>query len=253
MQVIDGMHRVRAAIMKGETVIAARLFDGDAEEAFLLAVKANIEHGLPLSLTDRKAAAMRIIGSHVHWSDRAIAEATSLSARTVASLRLRLSPHSPQFQVRFGQDGRARPVSSTEGRLRAAELIAERPNASLREIAKDAGVSPNTVRRVRAQLQHSEDYTPPQLKVVSEETETSSVKWQALSKDPAICLSETGRFLIRSLSLTAVPPQDWERILKSVPRHCTATVSALALECSHLWEQVAKKLEENENTQPGSG
>jgi transposase-like protein len=264
MQVIDGMHRVRAAIMKGQTVITARFFDGDEEEAFLLAVKANIEHGLPLSLTDRKAAAMRIIGSHSHWSDRAIAEATSLSAKTIASLRLRVAPQFPHLHARFGQDGRARPVSGAEGRRRAAELIAERPDASLREIAREAGVSPNTVRRVRAQLQRGEDPAVLRLKVVKEtgdpktftnmpveksgeDTAQNSVKWHALSKDPAICLSEAGRFLLRSLSLTTVPPQDWERILNTVPRHSTGTVSALALECSRLWEQVARKLEASEN------
>ncbi|MGW3650965.1 ParB/RepB/Spo0J family partition protein [Streptomyces sp. NPDC000878] len=269
MQVIDGMHRVRAAISKGQTVIAARFFDGDEKEVFLLAVKANVEHGLPLSLTDRKAAAMRIIGSHAHWSDRAIAEATGLSARTIASLRLRVTTQSPQSHARFGQDGRVRPVSNIEGRRRAAKLIAERPDASLREVARDAGVSPNTVRRVREQLLRGEDPAALRLKVVKETgdglstlpsapveasvvpTPQSSVNWHTLSKDPAICLSEAGRFLLRSLSLTALPPQDWERILKTVPSHCTGTVSALALECSRLWEQVARNLEESEKSQSG--
>lgn len=269
MQVIDGMHRVRAAIVKGRTAIAARFFDGDEKEVFLLAVRANIEHGLPLSLTDRKAAAMRIIGSHAHWSDRAIAESTGLSARTIASLRRRVTTQSPQLNARFGQDGRVRPVSNTEGRRRAAKLLAERPDASLREIARDAGVSPNTVRRVREHLLRGEDPAALRLRVVKETGEDlstlpsapveasvvpapqSSANWQTLSKDPAICLSESGRFLLRSLSLTALPPQDWERILKTVPRHCTGTVSALALECSRLWEQVARNLEASEKAQSG--
>ncbi|MET8977281.1 ParB/RepB/Spo0J family partition protein [Streptomyces sp. NPDC004539] len=269
MQVIDGMHRVRAAIVKGRTVIAARFFDGDEKEVFLLAVKANIEHGLPLSLTDRKAAAMRIIHSHAHWSDRAIAEATSLSARTIASLRPQVTTRSPQLNSRFGQDGRVRPVSNVEGRRRVAELIAERPEASLREVAREAGVSPNTVRRVREHLQRGEDPAALRLKVVKETGDDlsalpgapveasvapapqSSVDWRTLSKDPAICFSEAGRFLLRSLSLTALPPQDWERILKTVPSHRAGTVSALALECSRLWEQVARNLEASENSQSG--
>jgi hypothetical protein len=63
-QIIDGWHRVRAAEMRGETTIAAVFFDGGAEEAFVLAVKLNAAHGLPLSLADRKAAALRMLASY---------------------------------------------------------------------------------------------------------------------------------------------------------------------------------------------
>ncbi|MEE3922534.1 ParB/RepB/Spo0J family partition protein [Micromonospora sp. BRA006-A] len=78
MRVIDGMHRLRAAVLRGETQIAARLFDGTVEAAFVLAVQANVTHGLPLSLADREAAAQRILRSHPHWSDRAVATAAGL-------------------------------------------------------------------------------------------------------------------------------------------------------------------------------
>src|SRR5246127_4735532 len=41
MQVIDGMHRVRAAILSGVAYIEALLFEGAEDEAFLLAVRLN--------------------------------------------------------------------------------------------------------------------------------------------------------------------------------------------------------------------
>jgi hypothetical protein len=60
MCVIDGMHRLRAAELRGDKTIAVRFFDGDDDAAFVLAVQANIAHGLPLSFADREAAAVRI-------------------------------------------------------------------------------------------------------------------------------------------------------------------------------------------------
>ena len=83
MRVVDGMHRLRAARLRGDERIAVRFFDGGDDEAFVLAVRTNVTHGLPLSLADRKAAAARIIASHAHWSDRMIATVTGLkSARS---------------------------------------------------------------------------------------------------------------------------------------------------------------------------
>src|ERR1044072_4324236 len=58
MRVIDGMHRVRAAELRGRTEIDARFFDGATLDAFVLAVHANVTHGLPLSLADRLQAAI---------------------------------------------------------------------------------------------------------------------------------------------------------------------------------------------------
>lgn len=75
MRVIDGMHRLAAAKLRNDETIEVRFFEGTEQEAFVLAVKANISHGRPLSLTDRTSAAERIIVSHPAWSDRAIAVA----------------------------------------------------------------------------------------------------------------------------------------------------------------------------------
>src|SRR3981081_155007 len=73
MRVIDGVHRVRAALLNGITEIEGRLLDWDENAAFILAVTANIAHGLPLNPADRAAAAARIIACQPLWSDRAVA------------------------------------------------------------------------------------------------------------------------------------------------------------------------------------
>ncbi|HEY1620466.1 MAG TPA: ParB/RepB/Spo0J family partition protein, partial [Streptosporangiaceae bacterium] len=82
MQVVDGMHRLRAALLRGQPTISVRFLDGSAEDAFISAVQANIEHGLPLTLADREAAADRIIATHPWRSDRWIATVTGLAAST---------------------------------------------------------------------------------------------------------------------------------------------------------------------------
>src|SRR5580704_2926438 len=87
MRVIDGMHRLLAAALKGQETVSVVFFDGSPADAFLQAVRANVTHGLPLSQADRRAAAERIIASHPHLSDRALAESVGLAARTVAAIR----------------------------------------------------------------------------------------------------------------------------------------------------------------------
>jgi ParB-like chromosome segregation protein Spo0J len=150
MRIVDGMHRFRAAQLRGQQEIEVRFFDGDEASAFVLAVQANIMHGLPLSLADRKAAAARVMTLYPHWSDRMVALATGLAAKTVAALRKRPDEDTQQLDVRVGRDGRARPINGAQRRQIAASLMAQNPEASLREIARQAGISPETVRDVRA-------------------------------------------------------------------------------------------------------
>ena len=159
MRIIDGFHRVRAAKRKGFQEIQTIFLDGSLESAFIVAVEANVTHGLPLSMGDRRAAAARILQTHSDWSDRAIAASTGLSAKTVSAIRC-ANAENPQSNKRVGRDGRVRPLNARVGRQHAAQLLASRPNASLREIAKAAGISPGTVRDVRERLTRGEDVVP---------------------------------------------------------------------------------------------
>ncbi|UXY30456.1 ParB/RepB/Spo0J family partition protein [Streptomyces sp. HUAS TT20] len=160
MRVIDGMHRLRVAVLRGQPEIRVRFFEGSAADAFVLAVKSNVGHGLPLTLTERVSAAERIIASHAQWSDRVIASATGLSATTVGGLRRRRSETGTAPASRIGRDGRVRPLSTAEGRRTAGRLIAASPDAPLREIAKQANLSLGTVRDVRNRVLRGEDPVP---------------------------------------------------------------------------------------------
>nr|ALK27899.1 putative transcriptional regulator [Streptomyces sp. DSM 11171] len=162
MTVIDGYHRLRAARLRGESTIAVRFFDGDRAEAFVLAVRLNVTHGLPLALADRKRAAERIIASHPQWSDRRVATVTGISPGTVGEIRKSTVRDPDATGGRIGQDGRVRPLDGSAGRLLAGELLAANPGLSLRQVGRAAGISPETARDVRNRLRDGLELVPQQ-------------------------------------------------------------------------------------------
>ncbi|MGW0886200.1 ParB/RepB/Spo0J family partition protein [Streptomyces sp. NPDC002671] len=281
LQVIDGMHRLLAAYMRGQETIEVEFFDGTAEDAFLRAVEANVTHGLPLSLADRRAAASRIIDSHPQMSDRAIARASGLGSKAVAAIRRRSTAAKTQLNSRVGQDGRMRPLNGVEGRLRAAEVIAQNPEASLRKIARLAGISPATASDVRKRVRSGEPPAParPDARTVPEEPvpavpaaisdpdvapvalattqrrprqghraqPTLSAPGPVLDKlirDPSLRLKDDGRHLLRLLQQNAAT--QWSGLISAVPPHCGELIGGLARQCAANWIELAEQLEQRE-------
>jgi ParB-like chromosome segregation protein Spo0J len=256
MRIIDGTHRLGAAVLRGDQMIEARLFDGTEREAFVLAVQANIAHGLPLSLADRTRAAERIIAAHPDSSDRAIASVAGLGARTVGNLRRRLQDgtDAERPEARKGLDGRVRPLDGTGGRLRALAIIEQRPEASLREVAREAGVSPTTVRDVRQRVQRGEDPVPQvrrrggSTEVLgrgSAETGGPSLvaMLQGLQNDPSLRFSESGRTVLRWILARAVRSDEHLDVMDKVPPHCTYIVAEVARACAGEWQRLANELD----------
>ncbi|WP_218578913.1 ParB/RepB/Spo0J family partition protein [Phytohabitans houttuyneae] len=257
MRVIDGNHRLGAALLRGDELIEVRFFDGSEQEAFVLAVQTNIAHGLPLSLADRTRAAERIIASHPNWSDRAIASVTGLGARTVGNVRRRsLGGGDGEVRARTGRDGRVRPLDNAEGRLRASAIIRERPGASLREVAREAGVSPSTVRDVRKRIERGEDPVPS---VRRGRGDGSGVKsfgvggvegprlasmLRGLQSDPSLRFTESGRMLLRWIFSRAIRSDERLDVVGKVPPHCTYIVANVARVCADEWLQLANELEQ---------
>jgi ParB-like chromosome segregation protein Spo0J len=262
MRVIDGAHRLGAARLRGDELIKAAMFEGTEQEAFVLGVKANIAHGLPLSTADRARAAERIIESHPTWSDRTIASSSGLSARTVGNIRRRLELSGDIGQgsrARVGRDGRVRPLDNSDGRLKAVSYIQQRPDASLREIAKNAGVSPSTARDVRNRLQRGEDplpgprRTPGSREDISLDRENTirllepNVRTilHGLKNDPSLRVTESGRNLLRWVLARTVQDDEWKDVLDAVPSHCTYVLANVARRCSQEWLEFAETLEKN--------
>jgi ParB-like chromosome segregation protein Spo0J len=257
MRVIDGVHRVLAAQLRGQLSIEAEFFDGSQADAFLRAVEANVSHGLPLSQVDRRAAAERILRSHPHLSDRAIGRVAGLGAKAVASLRRHTVGGAPQAEVRLGRDGRVRPVSGAAGRQRVAELIAQRPEASLREVARLAGVSPATVSAVRRRLAADESPqtnrtagTAPagvgrrrSVPRVPQEYSDPAAVLEKLVRDPSLRHKAEGRQLLRLLQQNAIRTEEWSGLTAAVPAHCGELVVDLARQCAEIWLEFAQELD----------
>lgn len=262
MRVIDGMHRLQAAIVRGQDKIKANIYNGDERDAFVLAVKMNITHGLPLLRADRAAAAARIIGSHSHWSDRVIAAATGLGASTVAEIRKRSTARNGQLDRRVGRDGRTRPLNNAAGRQLVSNLLAGNPFASLRAIAREAGVSPSTVQDVRRRLRAGQNPVPERLqdgqssvddkvtpsRHVGGSGTVSSVELattlEIMKKDPALRFSQHGRSILRWLDGHMAGMAEWEKIERAVPVHCAATVAKFFRAYATAWGEFATRLEE---------
>ncbi|HEU5471314.1 MAG TPA: ParB N-terminal domain-containing protein [Actinophytocola sp.] len=268
MRVIDGMHRLGAARLRGQQTIEVIFFDGSEDDAFVLAVQANVAHGLPLSYADREAAVARIISSHPDWSDRAIAATTGLAARTVAAVRGRIVGL-PQETARVGRDGRVRPLDSTSGRRVAGRLIADFPEASLREIARTAGISPATVRDVRERLQRGEDPVPLRRPrngrtarpPVSEPVEPDRDEAErlaadqrdailrSLERDPSLRFAESGHMVLRWLSRRVIAEEEWRELVAAVPAHSAYILAGLARRCAAEWIEFGKQLERRLSTE----
>lgn len=267
LTVIDGLHRLRAAHLKGREHIEARFFDGTQEDAALLAVAMNVGQGRPLSQADRVAAAERIVASRPHWSDRAIAVVAGLSAKKVSEIRMR-ADGLPQCERRVGLDGRARPLNTAQGREIAGQLLKSDPKASLRTIARQAGISPATVADVRDRLLRGDDPVPPRQRGLAaaergprperggEERggEDRGVEarspgelfmiFDALRRDPSLRLNEVGRSILRMLDACSLIARDRQRIIANLPPHCTGQMAELMSGYSDLWQMFADELRE---------
>ena len=275
-RIIDGMHRVEVAKLRGEWNISARIVDCTEEEALVLAVKSNTLHGLPLSRADRISSAKRILTAHLDWSDRAVAGITGLSAKAIASLR-NSSTGEAQFNgKRLGRDGKRRPVMPAEGRQRAAEYIHAHPEASLREVARATDVSLGTVHGLRERIRREADDAsgrpelvvdqvgchpvPPPPPPPSPLVPLSSVgviqgagvcgaqrlTWPAISAklaaDPALRYNEGGRAFLRWMAGHSMQSDEWREFFDAVPQHWLRAVTRIAVGMSEEWQQFAELL-----------
>jgi transposase-like protein len=181
---------------------------------------------------------------------------TGIAAKTVAAIRrcptgdgqhLDARDGGQHLDARIGRDGRVRPLDSAERRARAGDLMAGNPGASLREIARQAGISPETARQVRARLRNGQDPAPggqdrargaaqpararppaPPPPGTGPPRHPSAAALPALMADPALRSTETGRALLRMLATATVLEQHRQQLIDSIPAHCLAKVAQTA-------------------------
>jgi ParB-like chromosome segregation protein Spo0J len=256
MQVIDGMHRLDAARIRGAEKVQVQFLECGEDQAFLLAVAANIKHGLPLTLRDRRAAAVRIIKLRPEASDRWIGELAGLAAKTVAAVRRGAPDLMTELTHRIGRDGRVRPLDAAEGRRIASRLFAENPEASLRQIARNAGISVGTARDVREKIRHGIDPVLSRRETREEKAREPAdahrqheiVDYeqllQRMRRDPSLRYTDSGRSLLRWLCPPRlVGPPDWKKIVDSIPPHYVYDVMRIAYSCASAWAEFGQELD----------
>jgi hypothetical protein len=246
MKIIDGAHRYRAALAMGRESIAVRFFEGAESEAFVLSVYANVTHGLPLTLAERKSAARRMLKLHPQWSDRRIAATVGLSHKTVGKERCRSTGEDSQSNGRVGRDGRTRRKDVSEGRKHAAELLKRTPTVSLREISRQTGISVGTAKDVRDRLDgliEPESRGTPTHRSRNSGRPVQQTILGRLSSDPSLKFNEHGRHLLRRLSGWAVDSDSWANMTTVVPEHCREALAIFARENAIAWQGYAEELE----------
>ncbi|MFJ8162368.1 hypothetical protein ACIRBY_15745 [Streptomyces sp. NPDC096136] len=261
MLVIDGVCRARAAALRGRTHIRARLFDGTEEDGDMLSVLVDVAHGMVPPVAERTAAARHVLRVQPEWSDRALAALTGLPGKRVAALRRESGSATPPHERRLGLDGRARPLDSAARRQLADGLLNDDPHASLRQVARAAGLSPATVADVRERRRRGEDPVPrrgtgarpgraglvPTPRTGGTALPATAVTalrpaLASLTQDPSLRLTESGRALLRALDVSCVLADGIEGIAAHVPPHRLDTVARLAESHARLWEALASHL-----------
>jgi hypothetical protein len=134
---VDGFHRFAAAQNLGLDTMPVKVVstppDGDLHA---LAFSSNAAHGKPLSLTDRRAFAERILRREPHLADREIGRRCGLSSNTVGAIRegLEDAAQIEQPSERVGRGGYVYEVGTNEKQRQPGEL----PEAGFEETVGDA-------------------------------------------------------------------------------------------------------------------
>lgn len=110
---VDGFHRFAAAQNLALEQMLVEVLEAPADGDLLgLAFSLNAIHGRPLTLSDRRAFAARLLRSHPDWSDREIGRRVGLVQPTIGKIRQGLETRQDiaPAEIRVGRDGRNYPA-----------------------------------------------------------------------------------------------------------------------------------------------
>jgi ParB-like chromosome segregation protein Spo0J len=244
--VVDGHHRVAAAKDLGLQRVRAEFFDGTPDEAYAEFVRQNVTHGLPLSLPERRRAAHHMLGVDASRSDRSIAADCGLSPKTVGKLRSALVPTRTAggkvvVARRRGRDGRTRPVDGAELRARIVRELEQQPAAPLRQIARQVGASPETVRSVKLRMNERSTGTDPRGATILGLYKDRGR--QRLGEDPAFASREDADTFAKLFDATTVDRAALLAHVESVPLSRIYEVADEARRRAGHWREFADVLE----------
>jgi len=104
----DGWHRIFGAQKAGQETISANIYIGTKRDAILYSLRANAEHGLRRTNKDKRKAVETLFADPewAEWSNREIARTCGVARSFVNNMRIELTGHGGQSDLRKGADGR---------------------------------------------------------------------------------------------------------------------------------------------------
>ncbi|MGR8007416.1 hypothetical protein [Streptomyces hypolithicus] len=149
----------------------------------------------------------------------------------------------------------------------AAEVIRQNPAASLREIARRAGISVGTARDVRYRLDQGRpavpgsrrsdgpagtaDPTATRLPAPDEDRSGRGAApdlarritlFHGLRNDPSLRLSESGRLVLHRLHTQLRTTEEWRRLAPTIPLHGRSAVADILSACADDLKGMAQEL-----------
>lgn len=267
MRVIDGMHRVRAAVILGLETIDAQFFDGSDDEAFIQSVARNIADGLLLSPADRSAAVRRILTGFPAMSDPSIAVYTGLDTGTVSEVRRRAAARSSEL----GHSGTGDRPAAADAAVcgQATELVSRTSGGPLNpgvraaaelspDAARSAGECPLGDEEEQAPRAQPPRTVPPRMPTARGTQacggrpvmpRTARDRLRILSNNPSLRNSQSGRDFLRWMHGHFITDEAWKELADSIPPHCTETVAEIALKCADAWRRFADELSDRARIQ----
>lgn len=177
-RIIDGRHRVAAALQSGKTHLLAHCASELGSTAVvMIALTANSSHGLPLTRQQRLDGARQLLEMTPTPSVHQVAQACGLARRTVSAISRQLrtgTPTGPGTQLAtpagpphgdcvcrtrmsslprcVGRDGRSRPVDVGAQQAVVDDAVERHDEWSTAQLVEHLGVSPATVIAARRRL-----------------------------------------------------------------------------------------------------
>ncbi len=130
---VDGFHRLAAAQNLDLKRITVEVLDPPADgDLHALAFALNVAHGRPLTLSDRRAFAARLLHTHPEWADREVGRRCGLAQPTVAKVRegLERDAYIPVMDTRLGRDGNTYPSAQRRPPQEEATDSPHRPTSA---------------------------------------------------------------------------------------------------------------------------
>jgi hypothetical protein len=203
---------------------------GSDSELLIVAIQANAAHGRPLSLTDRKEAAVRLLSLAPDMSDRAVAEICGLSPTTTGLLRASIVPGGESY-FRRGKDGRVRgprklPIAPTERGTAGS-------TRSDTDSRLDQSGPPRSVDRARLPIAQRESADHP----------NRSTRSESLLTDAAFHASPQLERFATWFDDHRITQQEATFAFSLIPKSRLYEVSAEARSRAIFWQEMATELE----------